>query len=187
MSQSNIWSEQELIKAFSAKGQLKEKATQYVINNFIHYLPSVAKKTGLEKDLALDAYTDAIMDMIDKVADGTFKGDSKLTTYFYKIFHYKCIDLSRKKSTNKIDYRDNLPDLTDSEPRAVKAMEIAEDMNRLQKYLTQLGEPCNQILLDWGYWGYNMNEIANRVGLAGSTQAKDRKYKCLQKLRKLMN
>lgn len=180
------WSDEELIKAFARRGALRESATTQIMTDFIHYVPTVAKKTGLDKNAALDAFTDAIMDLVDQVADGRFKGESKLSSYFYKIFYFKCIDLFRKNSTNKVDYQKELPEQTDKELSTARVMEIKEEMTDLERYLKLIGTPCRQILIDWGYWGYNMVEIAAIIGLKNSKQAKDRKYKCLQKLRKVM-
>jgi RNA polymerase sigma factor (sigma-70 family) len=186
MNDSNHWSEDKLIVALSKGGALREQAVNYLMNAYIHYIPSVSKKVGLAQDLALDTFTDAIIDLIEQVAKGKFKGESKLSSYFYKIFYFKSIDLFRKNKTNRIAYQEELPELPDSAPIAAKEMEIKEAVNQLYKYLDQLGEPCKQILIDWGFWGYNMTEIAERVGLLGSAEAKDRKYNCLQKLRKLI-
>lgn len=97
------------------------------------------------------------------------------------IFYFKCIDLFRKNSTNKIDYQKELPEQVDTELSTTRTMEIKEEMINLEKYLKLIGAPCRQILIDWGYWGYNMGEIAKRIGLKNSKQAKDRKYKCLLK------
>jgi RNA polymerase sigma factor (sigma-70 family) len=186
MPKIETWSDDEIIEAFSTGGALKEQAVNHVMSEYIPYLPKVAKKTGLSQDEALDVFTDAIMALIDQTTSAQFKGASKLSTYFYKIFYFKSVDLFRKNTTNQIDYREELPEAIDSESLPIKKMETNEDINQLHQYLDQIGEPCKQILLDWGFWGYNMNEIAERAGLEGSTQAKDRKYKCLQKLRKLI-
>ena len=53
--------------------------------------------------------------------------------------------------------------------------------------MKDMGHPCNDILMDWAYWGYSMEEIANKVGLETADQAKKKKYKCLQKLLKQIN
>ena len=158
------WSDIQLKEAFSKRGALREQAARYFLQKNIHYIPLIAKKVGISEEEALDEYTDAVIDLIEQVNSGVFKGESKLSTYLYKIFYFKCIDLSRKKSTNKISYLENI-----------------------YRNLEKLGEPCKQILLDWGFWGFNMTEIAERNGLTGATQAKDRKYKCLMRLRKLVN
>ncbi|MFT5912928.1 MAG: RNA polymerase sigma factor (sigma-70 family), partial [Paraglaciecola sp.] len=92
----------------------------------------------------------------------------------------------RKNKTNRIDYGLQLLENPDSMPTADEEMDLKEQMKQLHKYLNKLGEPCKQILIDWGFWGYSMSEIAERIGLLGSVQAKDTKYRCLKKLRQMM-
>ena len=184
---SHTWSDQELMKFILAEGALKEKAANYLMDTNIHYLPKVAQKTGLNRDQALDAFTDAIIVVMENVAKGSFKGESKLSSYFYKIFFNKSVDLFRKNTTNKVDYKEVLPDPSDQEPLIANKMETQEAIKELYKYLDKIGTPCKQILIDWGFWGYSMTEIAERTGLVSSVQAKDRKYQCLKKLRKMMN
>ncbi|MFT4664253.1 MAG: RNA polymerase sigma factor (sigma-70 family) [Polaribacter sp.] len=186
MPEPNTWSDEELIKAISAGGASKEKAANYLMDTYIHYLPQIAQKTGLERDQALDVFTDAIIVVMDNAAKGAFKGESKLSSYFYKIFYFKSVNLFKKNLTNRIDYKEELPELKDSAMSAAEEIEVKEDLSHLLQYLNQLGDPCKQILLDWGFWGYNMTEIAERFGLDGSDQAMNKKYRCLMKLRKLM-
>ena len=157
------------------------------MNAYIHYVPTVMKKVNIPKEEALDAFIDAILDLTEQVATGKFKGEGKLSSYLYKIFFYKSIDLFRKNTTDKLDYLEVLPEPSDPGPSADSKLEIREAETQLHRYLDRLGEPCKQILIDWGFWGYNMTEIAARAGMENSVQAKDRKYRCLKELRKMMN
>ncbi len=182
----NNWSDKKLLDALSKAGAQKESATRYLIQQYAYYIPTISKKTGLSQEETLDQYTDAILDMSDQVKEGKFNGNSKLSSYLYKICYFKCIDLSRKKTTNKIDYRENIPETSDPLQNTTAFLETKEEIALIQQQLDRLPSPCKRILLDWGYWGYNMTEIADRAGLANATQAKDRKYKCLKKLRILL-
>lgn len=180
------WPENKLIRALGDRGATREQATDYLMKTYIRFVPTIEKKVNISRTDALDAYVDAIVELTEQVAMGKFKGESKLSSYLYKIFYYKSVDLFRKNTTNKLDYRESMPESSDTNLLADKEMEINEAVSQVHMYLDKLGEPCKQILIDWGFWGYNMTEIAARVGLEGSVQAKDRKYKCLQKLRQLM-
>lgn len=180
------WSDKKLIDALSQGGTQHESATLFLLKKYAYYIPTIAKKTGLSQEEALDQYTDAIVDMSEQVRKGQFKGDSKLSSYLYKICYFKCVDLSRKKATNKIEYRDQIPEVSDPLQNTTAFLETKENIKRVQQQLDKLPAPCKQILLDWGYWGYSMTEIAERAGLSNASQAKDRKYKCLKKLRTLL-
>jgi len=59
-------------------------------------------------------------------------------------------------------------------------------VNNIKSKLKTIGQPCEGILMDWAFWGYNMEEIAARNGLNSATIAKSRKYQCLQKLRGIL-
>ncbi|MFK8057136.1 MAG: RNA polymerase sigma factor [Saprospiraceae bacterium] len=186
MHRQKSWSDQRFIDALSLGGQPKEDAVAQAIKQFIHYLPTVAKKTGLTKEEALDPYTDAIVKLSDQVTEGQYRGESSLGTYFYRIFYFKSVDLFRKKTTNRVDYNESLPAAADTGPLANERIEQSEEMAQLNKKMDKLGNPCKKILLDWGFWGYSMTEIAERNGLQSSSQAKDKKYKCLKALRVLL-
>ncbi|MGK0364760.1 MAG: RNA polymerase sigma factor (sigma-70 family) [Saprospiraceae bacterium] len=186
MQITDKWTDEKLIGALSGRGLQKEQAIDYMMKQYIQYVPTIARKLELDKTLLLDAFTDAIVAVSDQVALGKFKGDSQLSSYFYKIFYFKSVDLLKKQKTNVVEYRENLPEISNQETLTSEKMETNEKIKDLYKYLDRLGEPCKQILIDWGFWGYNMTEIAERTGLKGSLQAKDRKYQCLKKLRKMM-
>ncbi|MFT6360107.1 MAG: RNA polymerase sigma factor (sigma-70 family) [Paraglaciecola sp.] len=186
MDKFKRWSDNQLIEALTKGGISREQAVTYLLNTFIHFVPTMVKKVGISKEQALDAFTDTLIDLIEQVVDGKFKGESKLSSYLYKIFYFKSIDLFRKNKTNRIDYGLQLLENPDSMPTADEEMDLKEQMKQLHKYLNKLGEPCKQILIDWGFWGYSMSEIAERIGLLGSVQAKDTKYRCLKKLRQMM-
>lgn len=185
MKTSSCWTDEQIIAALSEGGNSRERVTSHLIDTYVHLVPVMVKKTGLVKEAALDVFTDAILDLMEQAKQGIFRGESKLSTYLYKIFYFKCVDLSRKNTTKPLSYPSDLPELADQASDIQKKIETGEDFTGLLNLLDQLGEPCRQILLDWGFWGYSMADIAERTGLGGSVQVKDRKYKCLQRLRKL--
>ena len=165
-------------------GRSKEKAISFLMEKNIHLIDVQVRKLGIGKDMALDAYSDAILAFVDQIQDGKFKGKSKLNTYLYKIFYFKCIDLLRKNTTKISEER------FDVEVKAVSELnsnlEYRDLFDQLGIYFTKVGELCQNVLMDWGYWGYSMEEVAHRNNLKDAKQAKDKKYRCLQKLRALI-
>jgi RNA polymerase sigma factor (sigma-70 family) len=176
--------ENTLIKSILNGGKDKEQAVEYLINHHIGFIHKVHQNLDLPYDEAKDAYTDAILALIISIENQSFKGRSKISTYLYKVFYFKCIDLVRKNTTNQINYMEEIPDITASQMDVFKSFLIKDEVKNLKRYLDKLGEPCQQILLDWGFWGYKMPEIAERVGLENAGKAKRQKYNCLQKLLK---
>ncbi|MEM6771214.1 MAG: hypothetical protein AAF597_11575, partial [Bacteroidota bacterium] len=93
-----------------------------------------------------------------------------------------CRDITKKKTLHTVSLEAWTNGWEPSSKNLLQDFLLREDVAQLSLYLDQLGEPCRQILLDWGYWGYSMQEIAERVGLDSADQAKRKKYKCRQRL-----
>ena len=142
---------------------------------------------GLDEDDAKEAYSSSIFALYQTIRSGTFRGESKLSTYLTKIFSNRCIDILRKNSSSKVERPETLPDLHDESKDIIKEITIGEDFNKAKTWMDQLGALCKQIILDALYWHYTMEEIAERNALKDARHASDRKYECLQRLRRMMN
>ena len=53
------------------------------------------------------------------------------------------------------------------------------------KAMDKLGEPCKSLITDFYIHDLNMNEISDKFGYTNSDNAKNQKYKCLQRLKKI--
>ena len=167
-----------------AGGQAREQATDTFMQMHMHLVRKLRSKFKLDQSQALDIYTDAVVDLLLQVERDAFRGSSALSTYFYRMYYNKCVDLLRKRTTNLIELNDEYTPLaSETKPDIQKWFDVLE-VQDLKKAMKKLGEPCYQILMDWGFWGYNMQELAARVGYDSADQVKKRKYKCLQQLRK---
>jgi RNA polymerase sigma-70 factor (ECF subfamily) len=142
-------------------------------------------KHKLNEDEARSAYSDALIALRKQVVERRFRGESKVATYLFRIFSNKCVDILRKNSTNPITAIHEYPDVADKSPGIFNKLSQKEDLEKAISCLNQIGDLCKKVLLDCIYWEYNMEEVAQRNGLIDAKNASDRKYKCLQKLRKL--
>ena len=67
-------------------------------------------------------------------------------------------------------------------------IEIEEKENRFTKMdtaLRALGEPCRSIIEDFYIRDFSMENISEKFGYTNPENAKNQKYKCLQRLKKL--
>ena len=175
------------ILSFQEGGRARESATQKFMQENMGMLHSMRQKFRLSEEEAIDVFTDAIMALILQVEQGKFKGQSLLSTYFYRIFYFKCVDHLQKKKTNIIEIDPLMEGQEIKDSSDIERWMHRLEAERLEKWMTKLGDTCKAILWDWGFWGYSMKEIAQRVGYDTGDQVKKRKYKCLQQLRKLMS
>ncbi len=132
---------------------------------------------------AKDIYQEAFIVLYENLQNSDFQLSCKIKTYLYSI----CRRLWLKRFTYKTKYQGNL---TDSE----EFIEVDEDGNAAQnemlfglmeESLAKLGEPCKTILEDYYIKDMNMVQIAEKMGYTNADNAKNQKYKCLTRLKKI--
>ncbi|MEM6963451.1 MAG: sigma-70 family RNA polymerase sigma factor [Bacteroidota bacterium] len=183
----NKWSDEQLVTALKDGGYQREVATQYLLKQHINYAYKLHHQLKIGKEEARDALVDSVLAIISQIERGAYSNDrASLTTYLYRIIYNKCVDFARKRTSNKIDYPEQMPDAKDHAPDIIRVLAAKGDVQALTHLLNKIGDTCQQILLDWGAGGYSMAEIAERAGLKDAGRAKRQKYNCLQKLMKLI-
>ncbi len=132
---------------------------------------------------AKDIYQEAFIVLYENLQEVDFQLHCKIKTYLYSI----CRRLWLKRFSYKTKYQGNF---TDSE----EFVEIDEDGNAeqnellfgvMENSLVKLGEPCRTILEDYYIHDMNMVQIADKMGYTNADNAKNQKYKCLMRLKKI--
>jgi len=180
--------DQDIITAIRSGGQFLEQASRRLLNDHIGIMNDIRGKLNLSISDSKDLYADALSALLWNIRTGKYKGESKLSTYLYRIFYNKSVDHIRHLTTNK-----NVPTSEMSESIEFQTHQNDErrwissiDASHMKEQINVLGSPCKGIIMDWAFWGYGMKEIAERNGLESADKAKKNKYTCLQKLRKLL-
>ncbi|MCE7065098.1 RNA polymerase sigma factor [Dyadobacter sp. CY326] len=186
LSRKTVISDDIIIELIRKGGVHREQSVKRIIAEYHGYIHKFYIETKVSKSILADLYTDTIIVLIAKIEDGSFKGESKLSTFLYRIFYFKTVDYIRKKMTNKVHYHDNLPDVEDDSKNIEKALELDEETLRIIRALDKMCPPCRQIIMDWAYWGFSLEEIAKRIGEEDHVKLSKIKYGCISKLRKLL-
>ena len=123
----------------------------------------------------------------EQIKKSKFRGDSKLSSYFYRIFYNKSVDVARKNSSNQIEHLpiEEVVPTADPAKNILDLLEVSDDRRKVQMYLDKLSEKCKIILLYFAK-GYNMEEIAEMAELKNAESATSQKYKCFKKLEQLI-
>jgi len=179
---SNL-SDSEIITKIKQGAHHYEEMANYLFEAFQGFITTVNEKLHLPTWQIRDAYTDSIIKLLRQIRNGQFKGDSKLSTYFYSIFYNTAVDVSRKNTTNKNINTTELAEYDLQETQLLDLAGIEEDARQLMMQMDSLGALCKKVLIEWGYYGYPMEEIALRNELSNADSARSIKYKCLKRLR----
>lgn len=182
--------ERETIERLLQKGISKRKAEEDLFKMFSYFVREGARKYSLSEDEALDAYSDTILVAIEKVSNSSFKAESSLKTYVFQIYHNKCVDLIRKKTTNKnsvhhtISISDQLIQIPDAAKPIIQQMMEKSNWELLKNMLNEIGGNCKQILLLFAD-GYSDKAIAIELSYKTADVVKTSRLRCVEKLRQL--
>src|SRR5579862_7844702 len=93
--------DQEIIEQLRQSGIDKRRSEEQLFNRFSYFVREGMNKHALSEDESFNAYSDTILAALDNIQNTQFEARASLKTYLYQIFHNKCVDLIRKRSTNK--------------------------------------------------------------------------------------
>jgi RNA polymerase sigma-70 factor (ECF subfamily) len=180
----------ELISSLKSDGSERIKAEERLFNCYSYFIPEGMHKYSLPEEEAFDAYADTILSGIEKISNGSYQGKASLKTWLFQIFHNKCVDLIRKKTTNKSSIHrtagidDTNIQIQDPVKSIIQKLIDTTDFEILKQKLKQLGENCNQMLQQWAE-GFTDKEIATQLGYKTAEVVKTSRLRCLEKLKQL--
>jgi RNA polymerase sigma-70 factor (ECF subfamily) len=186
-------SDLEIIEGLKAGGVLFEKSALELYRKCQNFINDAAKKHPLLSEENLqDAYIDSVDAMIRKVLSDQFKREvGKLSTFLYQIFSNKCIDQLRRITNHKNEWQRNLDSITEDLPMKsqdfLQSIMDKDEMCEAVDAMGKLGSNCKNLILDFDYWGFKPDEVAERRGYKTAKSASQAKYKCMEELRKLIS
>jgi RNA polymerase sigma factor (sigma-70 family) len=184
------YTDQEIIEQLRQSGIDKRRSEEELFNRFSYFIREGMTKHTLSEDEAFNAYSDTVLAALENIRNTHFESRASLKTYLYQIFHNKCVDLLRKRTTNKNSVHrseiisDRLMHLSDSARSAVQKLIDQADWSRLREKLNEMEEKCRQLLMFWGE-NYSDKEIASFLQYKTADVVKTSRLRCLDKLRKI--
>jgi RNA polymerase sigma factor (sigma-70 family) len=181
MNQSKILSEAEFIEGLRQDNrQIMNRLYKVHFPMVLHFVNS---NNGTE-DEAKDIYQEAFIILYENLQKTDFQLSCKIKTYIYSV----CRRLWLKNLYIKSKFLSKIEDFEDfiifEEERTDDNNEIA--FGQMEEALRKLGEPCRTILEDYYLNKLTMHQIAEKMAYTNADNAKTQKYKCLNRLKKLM-
>lgn len=181
MSQKDDNSENLLILGIQ-KGDSEALKKVYKANfpSIMHFILS---NNGTEQE-AKDIYQDAVIVLYEKLQDQDFRLNCQIKTFLYSVS--RRLWLKRLSEKNKfVSHLDEFEAFLPMEKLEVNLEEYDRQFEIMAQALEKLGDPCKSILKGFYIEKKSMQEIAGEMGYTNPENAKNQKYKCLQRLKKL--
>jgi RNA polymerase sigma factor (sigma-70 family) len=178
----------EIAQNLRRDGVVRRAAEEQLFNKYAYYIRRGCADHEITEDEAFDAYSDSILAAIDTITRGKFEHRSSLKTWLHKIFHNKCVDLIRKRTTNKTSVHrtraidDMMMQLSDTARPVIQQLIDKSEYQLLWQKLELLGEKCKKLLSLFAE-SYSDKEIAELAGYKTAEVAKTSRIRCLEKLR----
>lgn len=177
----HIERDQELLQGLANSD---DKSLEIIYSdNFPMIYRMVLQNNGSEDD-AKDLFQESVIILYEKVQEGGFVLTSRLKTYIYAV----CRRLWLKKLQGQAwqgTITEELEDVTPMEDTIEEHARRDEQFNIMEKAMGSMGEPCRTILEDYYLRKKSMQEISEKFGYTNAENAKNQKYKCLMRLKKL--
>lgn len=173
--------EQELLKGLA---QNNRQAVECIyVQNYPAIEALVLNNNGNYDD-AQDVFQEAMIVLYENVKRTNFLLTSQLKTYIYAI----CKRLWLKRLQQQ-KYQQGIVDNRSSEIAVDEALEEYEKRNTefkiMHETLNSIGEPCKSLLEACYIQKKTMKEIAEIFAYTNADNAKNQKYKCLMRLKKI--
>jgi RNA polymerase sigma factor (sigma-70 family) len=140
------------------------------------------KQNGGSEEQARDIFQDAMVVFYRKLQDDTFELTCKIQTFLYSVS--RNLWLNELKSRIVIAPQEEIKDSSE-EDIEVEDNDVRGRVAILNASLQNLGEPCATILKYYYVENLSMQEISKRMSYTNAENAKNQKYKCLVRLKKL--
>jgi RNA polymerase sigma factor (sigma-70 family) len=175
--------EQKLLEGLAINDR---KAVETIYRqNFTMVQSLITANNGLADD-ARDIFQEAMIVLYEKVKSGTFELNCQIKTYLYSV----CRRLWLKRLTQLQRMAPETANLEETIP-IEEELESHEQRNldflTMERCLQSLGEPCKSLLEAYYLQKKSMMEIAGSFGYTNADNAKNQKYKCLMRLKKLFH
>lgn len=143
----------------------------------------VCSNSGTEQE-AKDIYQEAMIAFYEKIHQPDFVLSCRIKTYLYAV----CRRLWLKRLNQKKKFYGNIEETETFVRIDEEVINIEEQELRYVKMneaMEGLGEPCRSIMQDFYIHNHSMETISDKYGYTNAENAKNQKYKCLQRLKKL--
>ena len=170
-----------LLKGLAANDRKAIEAIYLANYSMIQTL--VISNNGTSDD-ARDVFQEAIIVLYEKAKSGSFELHAQLKTYIYAVCRRLWLKRLQANQRFSGDLA-NAQEMIDTGEDIDMYEHRTRDFELMEQALQHLGEPCKEILESYYLRKRNMTEIAKEFGYTNAENAKNQKYKCLMRLKKI--
>jgi len=160
------------------------KSVETIYKLFYNMVQTLIINNNGSADDARDIFQETVIVLYEKAKSGSFELNCQLKTYVYSVSRrlwLKKLQQQQKYLPNVIGLEETVP----VEDEIESHNQLNSEFQMMDKALLHLGEPCRSLIEAFYLQKRSMTDIAGHFGYTNADNAKNQKYKCLMRLRKL--
>jgi RNA polymerase sigma factor (sigma-70 family) len=161
-----------------------KKSVEAIYRDNFNMIQSLVINNNGSSDDAKDIFQEAMIVLYEKARSGHFELNCQIKTFMYSV--------SRRLWLKRLQQQNRFAAPGDSMQEVVSVDEEIEDHEQrnaeyemMEQAISHLGEPCRSLIEAYYLQKQNMQEIAEKFGYTNADNAKNQKYKCLVRLKKI--
>ena len=161
-----------------------KKAAETIYKENYNMVQSMIINNNGSIDDARDIFQEAMIVLFENSKSSTFELNCQIKTYLYSVS--RRLWLKRLQHLKKYGGQvENISEVVSVEEEMEVHEQRSAEFGVMEKSLMNLGEPCKTLLEAYYMQKKSMVEIAGSFGYTNADNAKNQKYKCLMRLKKL--
>ncbi len=161
-----------------------KEAVETIYRDNFNMIQSLVINNNGSADDAKDIFQEAVIVLYEKAKTGSFELNCQIKTFIYSV--------ARRLWLKRLQQQNRFSSPGDSMEAVVAVDEDLEvhdqknaEFEMMDQAINHLGEPCKSLIEAYYLQKQNMQEIAARFGYTNADNAKNQKYKCLMRLKKI--
>lgn len=177
--------ETTLIKMLKGEDQRKiDEALSQLYEQYYEAVRQLVRKNNGTDDEAEDIFQDTLLTFYTQLKHKQLELHCSIQTYLYSVARNLWLDELRKRK-KKIKWVETHTFIPLQEDHLSVLLET-EQSEQMAKLIRMLDEKCQKVLIHFYFDRYRMHQIAGLLGFANEQVAKNKKSKCLKKLKTLV-
>jgi RNA polymerase sigma factor (sigma-70 family) len=159
-----------------------EKILKLVYRQHYQMVVNLVVTNGGTLQESKDVFQETMIIFIEKIKEDGFELNCRIKTFLYSVSRRLWLEQLRHKNkyTGKVSETEEYLEVD-----LDHAFEKEAQFKAMHDALEALGEPCRSIMKDFYLNNQSMESITEKFGYTNSDNAKNQKYKCLKRLKRL--
>lgn len=162
-----------------------QKPVRQLYDQYFEGVTAHVKSNGGNYEDGADIFQEAVLVLIEKVKTGQFRGESSIKTFLLAIARNLWLFELRtrnRRSNREVIYMDG----EDKQVEITGSFFNKKNTQGLEHLLHEIGETCKKILKGYYYENKSMKELLDQFNYTNEQVLRNRKSKCMKKLKTLL-